>query len=248
MTENTRSRRKRWGKVEKARDEIKQEKSALPVVPLEVRTMLSGRDIETGNVCPPTKRMERGSSARQKTPLLVSFETCDNNIVLIRVYRTATTEKLFASKRTSKRADAISCDESRNRDAYTLNESPDRRGILSRSSFRNAPSKQKNWELSNRTERQRRSAGARGEEEFSTRARLVITGTAARRGCATLDEGSHSTLLKWVNRAKKRRRPRGDDRMPPSRTGRAYEGSPSRIATRIGPTVALLLILFEHRR
>ncbi|XP_012055652.1 PREDICTED: protein Wnt-10a [Atta cephalotes] len=36
--------------------------------------------------------------------------------------------------------------------------------------------------------------------------------------------------------------------MPPSRTGRAYEGPPSRIATRIGPTVALLLILFEHRR
>ncbi|XP_024887768.1 protein Wnt-10a-like [Temnothorax curvispinosus] len=36
--------------------------------------------------------------------------------------------------------------------------------------------------------------------------------------------------------------------MPPSRTGRAYEGPPSRIATRIGPTVALLLILLEHRR
>ncbi|EFN88872.1 protein Wnt-10a [Harpegnathos saltator] len=36
--------------------------------------------------------------------------------------------------------------------------------------------------------------------------------------------------------------------MPPSRTGRAYEGPPSRIATRIGPAVALLLILLEHRR
>ncbi|XP_050448575.1 protein Wnt-10a [Cataglyphis hispanica] len=36
--------------------------------------------------------------------------------------------------------------------------------------------------------------------------------------------------------------------MPPSRTGRAYERPPSRIATRIGPAVALLLILFEHRR
>ncbi|GAB1864411.1 Protein Wnt [Camponotus japonicus] len=36
--------------------------------------------------------------------------------------------------------------------------------------------------------------------------------------------------------------------MPPSRTGRAYERPPSRIATKIGPAVALLLILFEHRR
>ncbi|XP_031847560.1 wnt oncogene analog 10 [Nomia melanderi] len=36
--------------------------------------------------------------------------------------------------------------------------------------------------------------------------------------------------------------------MPPSRSGRVYEGPPSRIATRIGPTVALLLILLENRR
>lgn len=81
------------------------------------------------------------------------------------------------------RTDAIvSCYESRHRDTYTLDESSDRCGILlSRGSFRNTPSKQQNWELSNRTERQRRSAGARGEEEFSTRARLLITGTAARR-------------------------------------------------------------------
>ncbi|OAD59026.1 Protein Wnt-10a [Eufriesea mexicana] len=36
--------------------------------------------------------------------------------------------------------------------------------------------------------------------------------------------------------------------MPPSRSGRVYEGPPSRIAIRIGPTIALLLILFENRR
>ncbi|XP_076669181.1 wnt oncogene analog 10 isoform X2 [Andrena cerasifolii] len=36
--------------------------------------------------------------------------------------------------------------------------------------------------------------------------------------------------------------------MPPSRSGRVYEGPPSRIATRIGPTIALLLILLENRR
>jgi len=47
---------------------MRSRRSALPVVPLEVRTMLSGRDIETGNECPSTKRMERGSSARQKKP------------------------------------------------------------------------------------------------------------------------------------------------------------------------------------
>ncbi|XP_076750756.1 wnt oncogene analog 10 [Xylocopa sonorina] len=36
--------------------------------------------------------------------------------------------------------------------------------------------------------------------------------------------------------------------MPPSRSGRVYEGPPSRIVVRIGPTIALLLILFENRR
>ncbi|XP_012229168.2 protein Wnt-10a [Linepithema humile] len=36
--------------------------------------------------------------------------------------------------------------------------------------------------------------------------------------------------------------------MPPSRTGRAHEGPLSRITIRIGPTIALLLILLEHRR
>ncbi|XP_050583916.1 protein Wnt-10b [Bombus affinis] len=36
--------------------------------------------------------------------------------------------------------------------------------------------------------------------------------------------------------------------MPPSRSRRVYEGPPSRIAIRIGPTIALLLILFENRR
>ncbi|KYN33314.1 hypothetical protein ALC56_12463 [Trachymyrmex septentrionalis] len=99
------------------------------------------------------------------------------------------TKTINESHPASKRADAINCDESQNRDEYTLNESLDRRGTLSRGSFRNAPSKQQNWELSNRTERQRRSAGARGEEEFSTRARLVITGTAARR----VGEGPENT-------------------------------------------------------
>ncbi|XP_012540151.1 protein Wnt-10a [Monomorium pharaonis] len=36
--------------------------------------------------------------------------------------------------------------------------------------------------------------------------------------------------------------------MPPTRTGRAYEGPPSKIATKIGLTIALLLIFLEHRR
>ncbi|KOC68105.1 hypothetical protein WH47_03263, partial [Habropoda laboriosa] len=54
--------------------------------------------------------------------------------------------------------------------------------ILSRGSFRNDPSKRRNWKLSNRTERQSRSAGARGEEESSTRARPLITGTAPETG------------------------------------------------------------------
>ncbi|XP_076177957.1 wnt oncogene analog 10 [Ptiloglossa arizonensis] len=36
--------------------------------------------------------------------------------------------------------------------------------------------------------------------------------------------------------------------MPPSRSGRVYEGPPSRIYARIGPTIALLLILIENRR
>lgn len=53
--------------------------------------------------------------------------------------------------------------------------------IVSRGSFRSDPSKRRNWKLSNRTERQSRSAGARGEEESSTRARLLITGTAPER-------------------------------------------------------------------
>lgn len=102
----------------------------------------------------------------------------------------------------ARRPTPISCYESRNRDAYTLDESPDRRGILlSRGSFRNAPSKQQNWELSNRTGRQRRSAGARGEEEFSTRARLLITGTAARR----VGEGPESTGRERERRTRRER-------------------------------------------
>lgn len=49
--------------------------------------------------------------------------------------------------------------------------------------FGTTPWKRRNWKLSNRTEqRQSRSAGARGEEESSTRARLLITGTAPETG------------------------------------------------------------------
>ncbi|EGI60550.1 hypothetical protein G5I_11261 [Acromyrmex echinatior] len=107
----------------------------------------------------------------------------------------------------SKRADAINCDESQNRDEYTLNESLDRRGILSRGSFRNAPSKQQNWELSNRTERQRRSAGARGEEEFSTRARLVITDTAVRR----VGEGPENTGRERERRTRRERERKSEE-------------------------------------
>lgn len=134
----------------------------------------------------------------------------------------------------SKRADAISCHESRDRDAYTLDELPDRRGILlSRGSFRNEPSKQRNWEFSNRTGRQRRSAGARGEVESSTRARLLITGTAAKR----VGEGPENTgkeRERHTKRERERERRREKEREREGKNGSNFSIVSNKGSFRLG--------------
>lgn len=143
-------------------------------------------------------------------------------------------------------ADAISCHESRDWSAHALDESPDRRGILlSWGSFRNEPSKQRNWEFSNRTERQRRSAGARGEVESSTRARLLITGTAAKR-VGERPENTGKERERRTKREREKERERKEGRK--EERGRERTGATSTSSRTRGPSVRVLGVCSPGRR